>query len=114
MRLKCHSRIKDGKEHRYWSIVESVRCSRARVVQRHVLYLGELNDSQREGWTRSLDAVAEKGRSQQLALFPSDRQVPGHAQGFGVQVRLAALRLERPRQWGACWLFTEQIGRAHV
>jgi transposase len=107
MRLKCHSRIKDGKEHRYWSIVESVRCSRDRVVQRHVLYLGELNDSQREGWTRCLDAVDEKGRGQQLALFPADRKVPEHALGFGVQVRLDAMRLERPRQWGACWLFTE-------
>lgn len=107
MRLKCHSRIKDGKEHRYWSIVESVRCSRARVVQRHVLYLGELNDSQREGWTRCLEAVDAKGRARQLALFPADRQVPEHARDFGVQVRLDAMRLERPRQWGACWLFTE-------
>ena len=52
MRLKCHSRINDRNEHRYSSIVESVRCSRERVVQRHVLYLGGLNDSQREGWTR--------------------------------------------------------------
>ncbi len=84
-----------------------MRCSRDRVVQRHVLYLGELNDSQRAGWTRCLDAVDEKGRSRQLALFPADRQVPDHAQGFGVQVRLDAMRLERPRQWGACWLFTE-------
>ena len=122
MRLKCHSRIKDGKEHRYWSIVESVRCTRERVVQRHVLYLGELNDSQRAEWTRCLEAVDEKGRPQQLALFPADRPVPGHAQGFGVQVRLEGMRLEgmrlegmrlegmrleRPRQWGAGWLFTE-------
>ena len=107
MRLKCHTRNKDGKEHRYWSIVESVRCSRNRVVQRHVLYLGELNDCQREGWTRCLEAVDEKGRHRQLALFPADRKVPGHALGFGVQVRLDAMRLERPRQWGACWLFTE-------
>ena len=107
MRLKCHSRIKDGKEHRYWSIVESVRCSGERVVQRHVLYLGELNDSQREGWTRCLEAVDAKGHPQQLALFPADRQVPDHALGYGVQVRLDAMRLERPRQWGACWLFTE-------
>ena len=107
MRLKCHSRIKDGKDHRYWSIVESIRCSRDRVVQRQVRYLGELNDSQREGWTRCLEAVDATGRSQQLALFPADRQVPDHALSFGVQVRLDAMRLERPRQWGACWLFTE-------
>jgi len=107
MRLKCHTRIKDGKEHRYWSIVESVRCSRERVVQRHILYLGELNDSQREGWTHCLEAVDGDGHPRQLALFPADRAIPAHAQGFGVQVRLEAMRLERPRQWGACWLFTE-------
>ena len=107
MRLKCHTRFKDGKEHRYWSIVESVRCSRARIVQRHILYLGELNDSQREGWTRCLQAVDGDGRTRQLAIFPADRALPAHAQGFGVQVRLEAMRLERPRQWGACWLFTE-------
>lgn len=107
MWLKCHARIKDGKQHRYWSIVESVRCSRERIVQRHVLYLGELNDSQREGWTRCLEAVDGEGRTQQLALFPADRGIPVHAQGFGVQVRLEAMRLERPRQWGACWLFTQ-------
>jgi len=53
MRLKCHTRIKDGKEHRYWSI----------VVQRHILYLGELNEAQREGWTRCLLAVAGGGRT---------------------------------------------------
>lgn len=107
MRLKCHTRFKDGKEHRYWSIVESVRCGRERVVQRHILYLGELNDSQREGWTRCLQAVDGDGRTRQLAIFPADRDIPEHAQGFGVQVRLEAMRLERPRQWGACWLFTE-------
>ena len=107
MRLKCHSRIKDGKEHRYWSVVESVRCSRERVVQRPVLYLGELNDSQRAGWTRCRETVAGQGRAQQIALFPADRALPVHAQGFGVQVRLEAMRLERPRQWGACGLFRQ-------
>jgi hypothetical protein len=107
MRLKCHNRIKDGKDHRYWSIVESVRCSRERVVQRHVLYLGELNDSQREGWTRCLNAIDGNGRTQQLALFPADREIPAHAKSIGIQVRLDGMRLERPRQWSACWLFIE-------
>lgn len=107
MRLKCHTRIKDGKEHRYWSIVETVRCARERTVQRHVLYLGELNDSQHAGWTRCLDTIDGAGHTQQLALFPADRPIPAHAEGFGVRVRLERMRLERPRQWGACWLFTE-------
>ena len=47
MFLRHKVRRKDGKEHRYWSIVENRRVSGGRTVQRHVLYLGEINDSQR-------------------------------------------------------------------
>ena len=47
MYLRSNWRLKDGKEHRYWSIVESKRCAGGKVVQRQVLYLGEINDSQR-------------------------------------------------------------------
>jgi len=74
-------------------------------VQRQVLYLGEINDSQRETWCRMIEAFDEDaGRHRQLALFPADRAVPEHAQGHGVQVRLDRMQLRRPRQWGACWL----------
>jgi hypothetical protein len=105
MYLRFTRRRKDGKEHRYWSIVESRRCSGGRVVQRPVLYLGEINDSQREAWCRVIEAFDEDTqRAQQLALFPADRGVPEHAKGYGVQVRLEAMELRRPRQWGACWL----------
>ena len=105
MYLRSNRRFKDGKEHRYWSIVESKRCSGGRVVQRPVLYLGEINDSQREAWCRVIDAFDEgTQRATQLALFPGDRGVPEHAKGYGVQVRLEAMELHRPRQWGACWL----------
>ena len=106
MYLKCHRRFKDGKEHRYWSIAEKRRLSRGRVLDRHVLYLGEINDSQREAWLKSIDAFDE-GRQEQrrLALFPADRAIPAHASEFGVQVRLSEFRLHRPRQWGACWAF---------
>jgi transposase len=105
MYLRSNRRFKDGKEHRYWSIVESKRCSGGRVVQRPVLYLGEINDSQREAWCRVIDAFDEETqRATQLALFPGDRGVPEHAKGYGVQVRLEAMELHRPRQWGACWL----------
>jgi hypothetical protein len=105
MYLRFARRRKDGKEHRYWSIVESRRCAGGRVVQRPVLYLGEINDGQREAWCRQIDAFDEaSGRHRQLALFPADRTVPDHAKGFGVQVRLDAMELHRPRQWGACWL----------
>src|SRR5580693_3130836 len=105
MYLRFARRRKDGKEHRYWSIVESRRGAGGRVVQRPVLYLGEINDGQREAWCRQIEAFDEaSGRHRQLALFPAERAVPDHAKGFGVQVRLDAMALHRPRQWGACWL----------
>ncbi len=106
MYLKCHRRIKDGKEHRYWSIAEKRRCAGGRVVDRHLLYLGEINDSQQAAWLRCIEAFeAGSQRQLRLALFPADRAIPAHAADCGVQVRLREFRLERPRQWGACWVF---------
>ena len=100
MFLRCHARIKDGKEHRYWSVVENRRCGRGKVVQRQVLYLGEINDSQRESWCRTIEVFDEKReRTLPLALFPADRQLPNFAASFGVQVRLKEMELHRPRQW---------------
>src|SRR5216683_238030 len=105
MYLRFTRRRKDGKEHRYWSIVESKRCAGGRVVQRPVLYLGEINDSQREAWCRVIDAFDEGSQKhRQLALFPAGQGVPEHARAYGLQVRLDAMELHRPRQWGACWL----------
>jgi transposase len=105
MYLRFNRRIKDGKEHRYWNIVESKRCAGGKVVQRPVLYLGEINDSQRQAWCRVVEAFDEESRShRQLALFPAERSLPEHAKGYGVQVRLDGMELHRPRQWGACWL----------
>jgi transposase len=114
MFLRCHARIKDGKEHRYWSVVENRRCGRGKVVQRQVLYLGEINDTQQESWCRTIEVFDDKReRTLPLALFPADRQLPNFAAGFGVQVRLKEMELHRPRQWGACWLaceLYEQLG----
>jgi transposase len=105
MFLRYNRRFKDGKEHRYWNIVESKRCAGGKVVQRQVLYLGEINDGQREAWCQWIEAFDEDSRRhRQLALFPADREVPACADGYGVQVRLDAMELHRPRQWGACWL----------
>jgi len=105
MYLRCNRRIKDGKEHRYWNIVESKRCAGGKVVQRQVLYLGEINGSQREAWCRVIEAFDEQSQQRtQLALFTADGELPEHAQAYGVQVRLEAMELHRPRQWGACWL----------
>lgn len=104
MFLRAHKRLKDGKEHRYWSIVENRRVRGNRVVQRQVLYLGEINDSQRAAWCRTLEVVdEEQDQSTQLAIFPEDRQTPDLACEV-VQIRLRDLQLRRPRQWGACWL----------
>jgi transposase len=105
MFLRFNRRFKDGKEHRYWNIVESRRCAGGKIVQRQVLYLGEINDNQRQAWCRQIEAFDEGARRHtQLALFPADRAVPEHARAHGVQVRLDAMELHRPRQWGACWL----------
>ena len=105
MYLRPNRRFKDGKEHRYWSIVESKRCAGGKVVQRQVLYLGEINGGQQEAWCRVIEAFDEGARQMtQLALFPADRPLPEHAEGHGMQIRLGAMQLHRPRQWGACWL----------
>jgi hypothetical protein len=104
MFLRAHSRLKDGKEHRYWSIVESYRTGEGRVVQRQVLYLGEINDSQKQSWCRTIEVLEEgRERGRQVALFPEDRPVK-HAELEIIQVRLNQLELHRARQWGACWL----------
>ncbi|MBP2670630.1 MAG: transposase [candidate division NC10 bacterium] len=110
MFLRCHPRQKDGKLHRYWSIVESRRVRGGGVVQRRVLYLGEVNDSQREGWRKTIE-VLEEGRPEprSLALFPEDRP-PAVPDDTVVQVRLRELTVRRPRQWGACWLACQLWG----
>ena len=114
MYLRRNRRLKDGKEHFYWNVVESKRCAGGKVVQRQVLYLGEINDSQREAWCRVIEAFDEGSqRATQLALFSAERTVPEHAKQYAVQVRLDAMQLHRPRQWGACWLaceLYEQLG----
>jgi hypothetical protein len=104
MFLRHKIRRKDGKEHRYWSIVENRRVCGGRTVQRHVLYLGEINDSQRAAWCQAVEAFDESSQgNKQIALFPEDRAAPALACDV-VHVRLSGLRLRRPRQWGACWL----------
>jgi hypothetical protein len=104
MFLRCTRRKKDGKEHRYWNVVENRRVSGGRVVQRQVLYLGEINDSQREAWRKTIE-VFEDGSAtpRTMALFPDDRAIDIDDEAV-VRIRLKGLELRRPRQWGACWL----------
>jgi transposase len=105
MFLRCSSRKKDGKEHRYFSIVENKRVAGGRVVQRHVLYLGEINSSQELAWRKSIEVFADgEERPSTLALFPEDRFKEVIADDSIVRVRLSELRLCGAREWGACWL----------
>ncbi|MGH7852448.1 MAG: IS1634 family transposase [Candidatus Binatia bacterium] len=105
MFLRSTSRKKNGKQHRYFSIVENKRRADGRVVQRHVLYLGEINSSQELAWRKSIEVFEEgKEKPSMLALFPADRCETEIGDESMVRVRLSELRLCRPRQWGACWL----------
>jgi transposase len=104
MYLKAHERFKDGKRHMYYSLTESLRVSRKRVVQRTVLHLGELNTTQVEQWQRTIEAVHEDGQRRQMRLF-TDRegQVPVAAEDVA-EVILSSLVLRRPRRFGDCWI----------
>jgi hypothetical protein len=105
MFLRSTSRKKNGKQHRYFSIVENKRLADGRVVQRHVLYLGEINSSQELAWRKSIEVLEEgKDKPSTVALFPEDRCEAEICDESMVRVRLSELRLCRPRQWGACWL----------
>jgi len=105
MFLRATTRKKDGKEHRYYSVVENKRVGGGRVLQRHVLYLGEINSSQERAWRRSIEVLDEaKQAARTLSLFPEDRCEGVIPDDSIVRLKLARLRLERPRQWGACWL----------
>jgi len=107
MFLRSTKRWKDGKAHYYWSLVENRRCRGSRVVQHTVLYLGEINDSQKEQWIRAIEVFDEdEGASRQMKLFAAERALPERLPG-GVNVRLKDFALRRPRQWGGCWLFRE-------
>jgi transposase len=105
MFLRASIRKKDGKVHRYFSVVENRRVARGRVVQRHVLYLGEINDSQELAWRKSIE-VFEEGRPYPttLSLFPDDRCEGLLSDSSVVRLKLSEFKLYRPRQWGACWL----------
>ena len=104
MFLRSKRRFKDGKEHRYWSIVENRRVAGDRVVQRQVLYLGEINDSQKAAWCRTIDVIGDDpGQPTQMAIFPEDRKTAALDCAV-VQIKLNGLQLKQQRQWGACLL----------
>jgi transposase len=105
--LKVHRRKKDGKEHRYFSVVESRRVGQGKVAHRTVVYLGEINDSQQAAWRKTLEVFDEsKQELTTLSLFPEDREITGKDVD-ALQVRLREMQLERPRAFGGCWLGCE-------
>lgn len=114
MFLRSNKRIKDGKEHRYWSVVENRRTSATRTVQKTLLYLGEINDSEHASWTRAIEALDEHNEVQQVNLFPSDRTPDARLSTPSLQLRLAEIELARPRQWGGCWIATELWDRLQL
>jgi transposase len=104
MFLRAKDRIKDGKKHRYWSIVENRRIQGNGTVQRQVLHLGEINDNQKAAWCKTIDIFQEdKTESKQIAIFPEDRQAP-LLKCDVVHIKLNEIQLHNPRQRGACWL----------
>jgi transposase len=107
MFLRSTERKKDGKAHRYFSVVENRRLPGSRTVQRTVLYLGEINDQQQAAWRKTLDVFDEDEQDYRtMSLFPDDREVPADVLD-SIQVKLSGLELRRPRTFGACWLGCE-------
>src|SRR5260370_10721720 len=105
MFLRRTERKKNGKTHSYWNVVENKRLDDGRVVQRHVLYLGEINCSQAAAWRKAIEVFdVDAGRARTLALFPEDRCEAIAGDASVVQLRLSEMQLPRPRQSRACWL----------
>jgi len=115
MFLRQTRRKKDGKTHVYWNIVENRRLDDGRVVQRQVLYLGEIGSSQTAAWRQAIEVFDEaSGEPRTLALFPEDRCAAAIDDASAVRVCLSALTLRRPRQWGACWLAGQLWRELHL
>jgi transposase len=105
MFLRPNLRHKDGKDHTYWSLVETVRTHDG-PRQRTLCYLGELNDSAQARWLKTIEVFNAQGESHQLKLFPSDVEPPEDDAAVA-RVRLDQVRLERSRRFGDCFLGLE-------
>ena len=102
MFLRSHGRSKDGKDHTYWSLVETVRTPDG-PRQRILCYLGELNSGAQARWLKTIEVFNEQGEAQQLKLFPAHVEPPADDPQVA-RVLVDRVRLERTRQFGACWL----------
>jgi hypothetical protein len=104
MFLRQHRRSKDGKEHGYWSLVETVRTPYG-PRQRTICYLGELNGSAQARWQKTIEVFNEQGEHTQLKLFPNDAELPDDPSVARVLVK--KVRIERTRRFGDCYLGLE-------
>src|ERR1700674_566987 len=102
MFLRPHQRSKDGKDHTYWSLVETVRRPSG-PRQRTLCYLGEVNSSAQARWLKTVEVFNEQGETEQLKLFPSHIEPPANDPQV-VRVLVNRVRLERTRQFGTCFL----------
>lgn len=102
--LRGHERRKDGKTNTYWSLVENRRCAGGRVVQRHVLYLGKLTPAQELSWEKTAEQFGDSPkRGESLPGLATERELQSK-EAAAMAVHLKQFRIERPRQWGACWV----------
>ena len=102
--LRGHERRKDGPTHTYWSLVENRRCAGGRVVQRHVLYLGKLTPAQELSWEKTAGQFEDKPRLGEARPGLASEGELECKEGAAIAVHLKQFRIERPRQWGACWV----------
>ena len=105
MYLRPNHRKKDGKEHTYWSLVETVRTADG-PRQRTLCHLGELNGSAQARWLKTIEIFNADGKGRQLQLFPSDLEVPENDVEVA-RVQIHKVRLERVREFGGCFLGLE-------
>ena len=102
--LRAHERSKDGKVHTYWSLVENRRCGDGRIVQRHVLYLGALTPVQELSWEKTAQQFdPPPAQPEPLPGLASEKELKAK-EVAAIAVHLDQFRIERPRQWGACWV----------
>jgi transposase len=95
MYLRHTIRKKDGKVHRYWRLVRSVRVGR-RVIQQTVAHLGELDEHGR---------IEARALARRLVGAPEQAQLfEDGSDHLTVPVRLKGIRVERSRQFGDVYL----------
>ena len=107
MFLRGNKRKKNGKQHRYWNIVENRRTVGGRIVQKQVLYLGEITDNQQDSWRKAIEVFDQSNNNPKQMLLLPDDQAKTQCDIESIQIRLNEITIKNPRQWGACWLFSE-------